>query len=274
MDRAAFLATGVRSGAAVAIGGVTAGLVAGGAGASTRKVAAAGLVDLDLAIARQAVAAEILVIEFYTQAIASKKIGGDDLKYLKRAQFNEQEHLKAASDVLTAAGQTPSTSSTTSRSRSRRTHSRPPGRSPKPGKSLRDGFCRRLPRRRPGDDGQRFADDGGADSGQRIPASERVLGSRCRPPGGPLVPGAPRLRDRLRLPRRLPQLIVARQVYSVLEAARALGISLDTLRRWDRQGRIRTTRDRSNRRQVSRRRDPAAAWIPRGRRAKARGTAS
>lgn len=34
------------------------------------------------------------------------------------------------------------------------------------------------------------------------------------------------------------------------EAARALGISLDTLRRWDRQGRIRTERDPANRRLV------------------------
>lgn len=34
------------------------------------------------------------------------------------------------------------------------------------------------------------------------------------------------------------------------EAARLLGISLDTLRRWDRQGRIRTERDRANRRVV------------------------
>jgi molybdopterin-binding protein len=34
------------------------------------------------------------------------------------------------------------------------------------------------------------------------------------------------------------------------DAARALGISLDTLRRWDRDGRIRTTRDASNRRMV------------------------
>jgi molybdopterin-binding protein len=39
-------------------------------------------------------------------------------------------------------------------------------------------------------------------------------------------------------------------VYSVSEAARALGISLDTLRRWDRQGRIRTERDAANRRIV------------------------
>ena len=38
--------------------------------------------------------------------------------------------------------------------------------------------------------------------------------------------------------------------YTAAEAARALGISLDTLRRWDREGRIRTSRDRANRRVV------------------------
>ena len=41
-----------------------------------------------------------------------------------------------------------------------------------------------------------------------------------------------------------------RQLYPAGEAARILGISLDTLRRWDRQGRIRTERDRANRRLV------------------------
>jgi len=39
--------------------------------------------------------------------------------------------------------------------------------------------------------------------------------------------------------------------YTAAEAARALGISLDTLRRWDRAGRIRTQRDAANRRIVS-----------------------
>jgi len=38
--------------------------------------------------------------------------------------------------------------------------------------------------------------------------------------------------------------------YTAGEAARALGISLDTLRRWDRQGRIRVGRDAANRRVV------------------------
>ena len=43
---------------------------------------------------------------------------------------------------------------------------------------------------------------------------------------------------------------MAREAYTASEAARALGISLDTLRRWDRQGRIRVERDRGNRRVV------------------------
>jgi len=41
-----------------------------------------------------------------------------------------------------------------------------------------------------------------------------------------------------------------RALYSASEAARALGISLDTLRRWDRAGRIHTERDAANRRLV------------------------
>jgi molybdopterin-binding protein len=42
-----------------------------------------------------------------------------------------------------------------------------------------------------------------------------------------------------------------REYYSASEAAHTLGISLDTLRRWDRQGRIKTKRDSSNRRIVT-----------------------
>ena len=42
-----------------------------------------------------------------------------------------------------------------------------------------------------------------------------------------------------------------RQFYSAGEAAKTLGISLDTLRRWDRTGKIKTSRDASNRRIVA-----------------------
>jgi molybdopterin-binding protein len=43
-----------------------------------------------------------------------------------------------------------------------------------------------------------------------------------------------------------------RQTLAVGEAARELGVSIDTLRRWDRTGRIKTERDSANRRVVRR----------------------
>lgn len=51
---------------------------------------------------------------------------------------------------------------------------------------------------------------------------------------------------------------------SLGEAARAIGVSVDTLRRWDRAGKLRTTRDSRNRRQVP------ASEVERLRRAPAR----
>ena len=42
-----------------------------------------------------------------------------------------------------------------------------------------------------------------------------------------------------------------RETYTASEAARALGISLDTLRRWDKAGQIDVTRDGANRRVVA-----------------------
>jgi molybdopterin-binding protein len=44
--------------------------------------------------------------------------------------------------------------------------------------------------------------------------------------------------------------VSSQDLLTASEAARALGISLDTLRRWDRTGRIRTQRDKANRRLV------------------------
>jgi len=42
-----------------------------------------------------------------------------------------------------------------------------------------------------------------------------------------------------------------RQTFSAAEAARALGVSVDTLRRWDREGKISVERDAANRRVVA-----------------------
>jgi molybdopterin-binding protein len=43
---------------------------------------------------------------------------------------------------------------------------------------------------------------------------------------------------------------VPKQQYTIGEASRALGVSIDTIRRWDREGKIKTTRDAGNRRVV------------------------
>ncbi|HEX3455657.1 MAG TPA: TOBE domain-containing protein [Gaiellaceae bacterium] len=59
-----------------------------------------------------------------------------------------------------------------------------------------------------------------------------------------------------------------KQHYTIGEASRMLGVSVDTIRRWDREGRIETSRDRGNRRVV------AAAEIDRLRGPEADGTLS
>ena len=41
-----------------------------------------------------------------------------------------------------------------------------------------------------------------------------------------------------------------REYYSVSEAAKTLGVSVDTVRRWDRQGRLKAERDSANRRVI------------------------
>jgi hypothetical protein len=110
LDRAGFLSLGARGGAAVAMGAAGAGLLVDRAGAATGAATASGvLTDLDYGIARLAVGAELLAAEFYTQAIAAKKFAGPALGYLNRALFNEREHLKAVSEILTGGGQTAST---------------------------------------------------------------------------------------------------------------------------------------------------------------------
>jgi molybdopterin-binding protein len=44
---------------------------------------------------------------------------------------------------------------------------------------------------------------------------------------------------------------VPKQQYTIGEASRALGVSIDTIRRWDRDGKIKTSRDAGNRRVVA-----------------------
>jgi hypothetical protein len=104
LDRAALLGRGARAGIAVVAGASVAAAVAGSARADA-------LPDADLAYARLLVAAELLAIDFYTQALAAKKLDSAESAILGRAVFNEKEHYMAMSGVLTGAGLTPAVGS-------------------------------------------------------------------------------------------------------------------------------------------------------------------
>jgi ferritin-like protein len=93
--RAQFLRRAGGTGLALVAGGSVLGIAQGSAVAAT----ASG----DVAIAKLAATAELLAIDFYTKAIASKHLKGDELSYLAGALGNEQAHYAALKGVLGSA---------------------------------------------------------------------------------------------------------------------------------------------------------------------------
>jgi Ferritin-like domain len=89
--RAAFLTRGAKGGLALVAGGALLGLTEDVALAAPSK---------DSDIAKLAATAELLAIDFYKRAIASKKFSGDELGYMRAALGNEQAHYKALAGVL------------------------------------------------------------------------------------------------------------------------------------------------------------------------------
>jgi len=92
--RAQFLSRGAKGGIALIAGGTVLGLAEG---------PAFGAVTADTDIAKLAATAELLAIDFYTNAIASKKLKGDELSYLVGAKGNEVAHYDALRGVLGSA---------------------------------------------------------------------------------------------------------------------------------------------------------------------------
>lgn len=89
--RAAFLSRGAKGGLA---------LVAGGSLLALADGPALGATGADSDIAKLAATAELLAIDFYKKAIASKKFKGDELAYMSAALGNEQAHYQALAGVL------------------------------------------------------------------------------------------------------------------------------------------------------------------------------
>jgi hypothetical protein len=92
--RGQFLARGAKGGIALVAGGVVLGTAEG---------TAFGAVTTDGDIAKLAATAELLAIDFYSHAIASKQLKGDELAYLAEAKANEVAHYAALKGVLKSA---------------------------------------------------------------------------------------------------------------------------------------------------------------------------
>ena len=91
VSRAQFLSRGAKGGLA---------LVAGGSVLAAAAGPAMGAASGDVAIAKLAATAELLAIDFYSMAISSGKLKGDQGAYLVAARMNEQDHYKALAGVL------------------------------------------------------------------------------------------------------------------------------------------------------------------------------
>ena len=92
--RAQFLARGAKGGMALVAGGLVLGVAEG---------TALGAVTSDTDIAKLAATAELLAIDFYTHAITSNQLKGDELAYLAGAKSNEVAHYNALKGVLKSA---------------------------------------------------------------------------------------------------------------------------------------------------------------------------
>jgi hypothetical protein len=89
--RAQFLSRGAKGGFALVAGGLVLGVAEG---------TAFGAVTTDADIAKLAATAELLAIDFYSNAISSGKLKGDELAYLAGAKANEVAHYNALKGVL------------------------------------------------------------------------------------------------------------------------------------------------------------------------------
>jgi rubrerythrin len=100
--RGALLSRGARVAGAFAVGGTALGALVPSARADT-------LPDNDLAYLRLVIASELLAIDFYSRALASRKYRANAAAMLRKALTDERVHYSALARALTAAGQIPAT---------------------------------------------------------------------------------------------------------------------------------------------------------------------
>jgi hypothetical protein len=108
LTRCQLLSSGARGGAVLALAGSGLGALAGRADAAPPS-GATGAVAGDLAYTRLLTVVELLLVDFWTEAVASKHLSGKALASAKLVLINESEHYAYLADVLTEVGLVPST---------------------------------------------------------------------------------------------------------------------------------------------------------------------
>src|SRR5262245_23572185 len=96
-SRAQFLQRGLKGGVALVAGGA---LLAVAAPVWAGEEPAATLPEGDLAILRLAASAELLAQDFYSRAIAARKLEREDQAYLVAARANERAHYDALAQAI------------------------------------------------------------------------------------------------------------------------------------------------------------------------------
>ncbi len=107
LSRARFLRRGTTGGLVLVVGGTALAAAAcgdddSGSGATTTAASTAAAPVDDAAIGALAATAELLAIDFYSQAIDSGLFKADQLAYMQAARMNEQDHYDALAEVLGA----------------------------------------------------------------------------------------------------------------------------------------------------------------------------
>ncbi len=98
-SRADFVRRGVVGGGVILASGSALGVVAGSAEAAVP--------DNDLSYLRLLIGAELLAVDFQTQALASGKLSTSSARWLKEMLADEHAHYKGLSNLLLATGQVP-----------------------------------------------------------------------------------------------------------------------------------------------------------------------
>ncbi len=101
-SRSGLLRRGVAGGSALLVSGSALSALAGSASAAAPP-------DADLAYLRLLIAAELLTVDFQTQALAAKKLSTSSSALVKRMLADENAHYTGLATLLTGAGQTPAT---------------------------------------------------------------------------------------------------------------------------------------------------------------------